>query len=150
MTTKKGIILARLASEQRIHEVDVMEFVFKKLNVDVSGRIPAPGTLEGGDFFPMGADLCMIGTGLRTNQAAVDYMLKNDLFGTRRVAVVRDDFERCQDRLHLDTVFNIISPTCCVAFEPMLGKDSDRRRDVDEYVLNEETKEYEKVRIQNH
>eukprot|EP00188_Purpureofilum_apyrenoidigerum_P001276 Plantae.Rhodophyta-Purpureofilum_apyrenoidigerum.ctg16859.p1 GENE.Plantae.Rhodophyta-Purpureofilum_apyrenoidigerum.ctg16859~~Plantae.Rhodophyta-Purpureofilum_apyrenoidigerum.ctg16859.p1 ORF type:complete len:437 (-),score=92.87 Plantae.Rhodophyta-Purpureofilum_apyrenoidigerum.ctg16859:255-1502(-) len=137
VTTNKGIVMARLASEQRMHEVDVMQFCFEKLGVPVIGRIPSPGTLEGGDFFPVGDDLCMVGTGLRTNQAAVDYMLENDLFGTRRVAVVRDEFDRCQDRLHLDTVFNILSPTCCIALEDMLGQGSDKKRLVDEYIADD-------------
>ena len=31
----------------------------------IIGEIPAPGFLEGGDFFPMGQDLAMVGIGLR-------------------------------------------------------------------------------------
>lgn len=42
--------------------VEVMEI----LQARVLGRIAAPATLEGGDFF-MAGDTCFIGTGLRTN-----------------------------------------------------------------------------------
>lgn len=31
----------------------------------IVGEIEAPGFLEGGDFFPMGQDLAMVGIGLR-------------------------------------------------------------------------------------
>lgn len=42
-------------------EVNIMEFCFEKLNVPIIGRVKAPGTLEGGDFFPAGKDLCLVG-----------------------------------------------------------------------------------------
>jgi hypothetical protein len=68
-------------------------------------------------------------------------MLRHKLFGTKRVAVVRDIFDRRQDRMHLvrtcteefkinlrqDTIFNIASDSCVVALETVLGKDSLRR-----------------------
>jgi arginine deiminase len=31
----------------------------------IIGEIEAPGYLEGGDFFPMGRDLALVGVGLR-------------------------------------------------------------------------------------
>lgn len=59
----------------------------------------APGYLEGGDFFPAGKDLCFIGVGLRSNAEAVEQLLREDLFGTTRVAVVRDELECSQCRM---------------------------------------------------
>eukprot|EP00172_Hildenbrandia_rubra_P001891 Plantae.Rhodophyta-Hildenbrandia_rubra.ctg2512.p1 GENE.Plantae.Rhodophyta-Hildenbrandia_rubra.ctg2512~~Plantae.Rhodophyta-Hildenbrandia_rubra.ctg2512.p1 ORF type:complete len:407 (+),score=91.77 Plantae.Rhodophyta-Hildenbrandia_rubra.ctg2512:301-1521(+) len=134
VTTAKGIVMARLSSPQRQREVDVMEFVFKKLGLDVVDRIPEPGHLEGGDFFPAGKDLCFIGVGARTDTAAVQYMLKKNLFGTRRVAVVYDRLEKEQTRMHLDTVFNILSDKCVLMLKDMMGQDSKTKRVVDEYV----------------
>eukprot|EP00871_Galdieria_phlegrea_P001982 jgi/Galph1/2785/GphlegSOOS_G1439.1 len=134
VTTKNGIILGRPSSKQRGHEVNVMEFCFRKLGFQIVDRIPPPGHLEGGDFFPAGEDLCFIGVGLRTDFHAVEYMLKNDLFGTEKVAVVRDEFDRNQDRMHLDCVFNILSRDCVLLFEDMMGKNSPILRVVDEYV----------------
>lgn len=40
-----------------------MKFCFDKLGVPIIGQIPNPGKLEGGDFFPVGKDLCMVGVG---------------------------------------------------------------------------------------
>lgn len=39
--------------------------------------------------------------GLDTDEAAVRYLLQNHCFGTRRVAVVRDIFDRHVSRKHL-------------------------------------------------
>ncbi len=96
IVTRVGIIMGRLNSLQRSHEVEVMKFCWDKLGYTVVGEIPDPFTLEGGDFLPAGPDMCFIGTGLRTCEGAIKYMLEKDLFGTRRVAVVRDIFDRDQ------------------------------------------------------
>ena len=66
--------------------------------VHIEGEVVAPGYLEGGDFCPASADLCFVGVGLRSNMEAVSQLMDQDLFGCRRVAVVRDDFEQNQVR----------------------------------------------------
>jgi arginine deiminase len=54
--------------------------------------------------------------------------MSRDLLGARRLAVVRDDFEQHQDRMHLDCVFSILSDTCCIMLEEMMGPESPTRR----------------------
>ena len=54
VTTRKGIVMARLSSIQRRDEVELMKFCFHKLGLKVVGEIPDEGRLEGGDFFPAG------------------------------------------------------------------------------------------------
>ncbi len=44
-------------------------------------------------------DLAMIGVGLRSNYEACQQLMERDWLGTRRLAVVRDDFEQHQVRL---------------------------------------------------
>ncbi len=44
----------------------------------------------------MGPDLAMAGIGLRSNLAACRQLMDEDLLGTRRFAVVRDDFDQHQ------------------------------------------------------
>jgi arginine deiminase len=114
-----------------------MKFCWERLGYQVIGEIPEPFTLEGGDFIPAGRDLCFIGTGLRTDDGAVKYMLEKDMFGTRRVAVVRDIFDRDQDRMHLDCVFNILAYDCCVVLETIMGETSLQRRLVTEYTRSQ-------------
>lgn len=136
ITTRKGIVMARLGSPQREREVDIMQFCFKKLGLNIIGRIPPPGHLEGGDFFPAGDKLSFIGIGPRSNQTAVEYLLKEDFIGTETVAVVKDELEKRQERMHLDTVFNVLSENCCLVLEEMVGENSPTRRVVDEYVYS--------------
>ena len=87
--------------------------------------------LEGGDFFPAGTDLALLGIGLRTNYAAAKQLMEKDLLGTTRFAVVRDELDQNQDRMHLDCVFSILSDDCCLMLETIMGKDSKQKRLVD-------------------
>ena len=62
----------------------------------VVGVIEPPGYLEGGDFFPAGRDLALVGIGLRSNFEACHQLMERDMLGTRRLAVVKDQFEQHQ------------------------------------------------------
>ena len=91
ITTRKGIVLGSLRSAQRQLEVELMKFCFEKLGLAVIGAVEAPGFLEGGDFFPCGDDLALLGIGLRSNYEAAHQLMQRDLLGTTRFAVVRVD-----------------------------------------------------------
>lgn len=47
-----------------------------------------------------------------------------------------------QDRMHLDCVFSIVSDTCCIMHEGIMGASSPMRRLVDEYVRDPATGKY--------
>jgi arginine deiminase len=96
ITTRLGVVLTRPQTEMRLREIKVIRFCLQKLGVPIIGEVPAPGTLEGGDFFPAGDDLCIVGVGLRSNTAAVRSLLRGGQFGTRRVAVAKDYFDQSQ------------------------------------------------------
>jgi arginine deiminase len=132
VTTAKGVVICRLRSAQRQREVEVLEFCLRKLGVNVVGRV-AEGYLEGGDFFPCGREMCFVGVGPRSDAGSVHWMMKNDLFGTERVVVVRDEIDKHQDRMHLDCVFSIVGRRCCVLFDGIVQKDPSLRRTVDMY-----------------
>lgn len=110
-----------------------------RAGLGIAGRIEnnesAPETeqafLEGGDFFPAGEDLALLGIGLRTNYNAARQLMDKDLLGTRRFAVVRDELDQSQDRMHLDCVFSILSDTCCLMLDTIMGAESGQRRLVD-------------------
>lgn len=137
ITTAKGIIMGNPTSPIRRAEVRVMKFCFEKLGFPVVGEISSPGTLEGGDFYPWNEDLCLIGTGPRTNMQSIKHMLNEKLFGTRRVGVVKDYFDQDQQRMHLDTIMNILGPNIVMMEETLIGSNSIKRRLVDEYVLDD-------------
>lgn len=85
----------------------------------VLGEISDGGYLEGGDFFPAGQDLCFIGVGLRSNLDACMELMKNDWLGTRRVAIVKDDFDQNQVTcctLLTQNSFNIIWNCCYTVY----------------------------------
>jgi len=142
ITTARGVVMASLRSPQRQHEIKIMKFCFQKLGIKVLGQVERPGYLEGGDFFPAGKDLCFVGVGLRSNELAVKQLMANDFLGTRRVAIVKDPFDKSQDRMHLDCVFSILSDDCVLMLEDMVGPDSPTRRLVDEYARDEATGKY--------
>lgn len=134
VTTCKGLVMGRLRSEQRQREVQLMKFCFNKLGLPVVGEIVAPGYLEGGDFFPMGKTLALVGIGLRSNFEACQQLMDQDLLGADRLGVVRDDFDKHQDRMHLDCVFSVLGDNVCIMLETIMGENSPTRRLVDEYV----------------
>ncbi len=137
ITGARGIVMGRLRSPQRGLEVALMRFCLEKLGLPIAGEIAAPGYLEGGDFVPAGPGLALLGVGLRSNVEAAEQLMARDLLGTRRLAVVRDDFEQHQDRMHLDCVFSILSDTCCLMLDEMMGPEAPTRRLVDEYVADD-------------
>eukprot|EP00879_Flechtneria_rotunda_P005256 GHRR01005541.1.p1 GENE.GHRR01005541.1~~GHRR01005541.1.p1 ORF type:complete len:392 (+),score=108.32 GHRR01005541.1:604-1779(+) len=146
ITTCKGIVMGRLRSQQRQREVDLMRYCFRKLGLPIAGDIVEPGYLEGGDFFPLGQDLALVGVGLRSNVEACQQLMDKDLLGTRRLGVVRDDFDRDQDRMHLDCVFSVLGEDCCIMLETIMGEDSSKRRLVDEYIRDKTSGKYKLAR----
>jgi N-dimethylarginine dimethylaminohydrolase len=132
VTTARGVVLTRLRSLQRQFEVELLAFCFEKLGMPVVGAIKAPGFLEGGDFF-MAGRVAFVGVGMRSNAEAAQQLMDGDLLGTRYVALVRDDYERDQARMHLDCMFNIVGDDVCLLAEDVIGEASPVRRTVDEY-----------------
>jgi arginine deiminase len=129
--TRNGVIL--VGNEEKSHRINLLRFVLEKLGMKVLKSIPDPLRMSGGDFILGGDDLAFVGVGLATDEAAARFLMQKDLVGTRRVAVVRDLFDRNVKRKHLDTVFKIISNNCVVVLESLLGEDNLHRRLVDEY-----------------
>lgn len=117
ITTKKGVVIGRAISQQRAVEHKVMEQVYKNLNANVVGHCPEGCFLEGGDFFVAKPDLAMLGVGLRTNIESANYLMENNLLGTERFAVVFDETDLDQQRMHLDTYFNIVSEKYVVVLD---------------------------------
>ena len=86
-----------------------MKQVFKNIGADIIGELGEEGYLEGGDFFVAREDLSMLGVGLRTDMNGAKYLMKNDLLGTRYMGICLDENDLDQQRMHLDTYFNILN-----------------------------------------
>ena len=112
ITTARGVVVGRMNSEQRAVETLIMGFVLRKLGIEPIYEVTGEGRLEGGDFLPAG-DTAFIGQGLRTNAEGVRQLLEHQVFGVPRVVVVKEPWHN-QDQMHLDTYFNILSPSSAV------------------------------------
>lgn len=54
-------------------------------------------------------DLALCGIGMRSNMEACQYLMDNDLLGTDRFGAVVDRTDLSQQRMHLDTYFNMVN-----------------------------------------
>ena len=108
ITTQKGVVIGRSRTSQRKYEHIIMKQVFKNLKVDIIGEVKE-GYLEGGDFFVARENLSMLGFGFRSDIIGANYLMEKDLLGTRYMALCYDEHDKDQQRMHLDTYFNILN-----------------------------------------
>ena len=113
ITTKKGVVIGRTRSSQRSGEHIIMKQVFENLNSNIIGIVSKEydenAFLEGGDFFVVKNDYSLLGVGLRTSMKGAAYLMEKNLLGTRYMGIIYDDQDKDQQRMHLDTYFNILS-----------------------------------------
>ena len=97
-----------------------MKQVFENLGADIIGEVfgnEKEGFLEGGDFFVARENLGMLGVGLRTDIIGANYLLEKDLVGTRYMAICLDENDIDQQRMHLDTYFNILNDNNAIVID---------------------------------
>jgi arginine deiminase len=90
-------------------ENSIMRKVFDNIGVDIIGEVPNGALLEGGDFMILKPNLALLGLGMRTNIEGAVYLMENDLIGFDKLALVIDENDFSQERMHLDTFFNVLS-----------------------------------------
>ena len=146
ITTKKGVVIGSSRTSQRRYEHIIMKQVFKNIGADIIGELGEEGYLEGGDFFVAREDLSMLGVGLRTDMNGAKYLMKNDLLGTRYMAICLDENDLDQQRMHLDTYFNILNNDNALVIDfDEVGKKENKKNNIDRKVYlydnNKDTKE---------
>ncbi len=117
ITTQKGIVIGRSESILRDSEKIVIKQVLKNINASIIGEIPENCYLEGGDFFTIRSDMAMLGIGLRSNFETAYYLMKNDLIGCDRLVLCIDTDDLDQERMHLDTFFNLLTERCVLIID---------------------------------
>lgn len=132
--TAKGVIIGRFGAHQRESENDLMKMVWPQIGVTPIATIEPPGTLEGGDFIPLSEDCMLLGTGIRTNWSAAQQLMEKDLLGCRRFVVVDDTVDCDQQRMHLDTIFNVASENLCICLDKIAQDDPSYVRIAHEFV----------------
>jgi len=115
--TQKGVVIGKFNAKVREIEQKIMRQVFINLGVNIVGEVPNGCLLEGGDFMILNPSLAVLGLGMRTNFEAAVYLMENDLLGCERLALVIDQNDFAQERMHLDTFFNILNEKTVVLLD---------------------------------
>jgi dimethylargininase len=118
LVTGEGAIVLRPGKPPRLGEETALEKWFVDHGVPVSGRIEAPGTVEGGDTFWLAPDVFCVGRSLRTNRSGADQLIalvagETHIFD---VPYARGPGE-C---LHLLSVISPVTEAAGVVFLPLL------------------------------
>ncbi|NGX63573.1 MAG: Arginine deiminase [Candidatus Anoxychlamydiales bacterium] len=125
--TDSGIVLCRLAKPARRRETIVTKFFWENvLGLSLLHEIEEPGTIEGGEFIPMGK-FALVGQGDRTNRDAIEQLLSLD-FEFEELAVVHQPLHPLVSsdkpdpmiNMHLDTYFNVASSKVVVGCEMLI------------------------------
>ena len=69
-----GAVVLRAGKPLRAGEADLHAAFYEAEDVQIFGRIKAPGTFEGGDSFWLDNTTLAVGRGFRTNQSGIDQM----------------------------------------------------------------------------
>ena len=133
IATAKGVVIGRFGANQRLPENKLMSLVWPQLGINPIGQIEEPGTIEGGDFIPLSKNCMMLGVGLRTNMNAAQQLMNKDLLGSKRFIIVEDLFDKDQQRMHLDTFFNVANENLCVCVDAIAKDESKYLRIVHEF-----------------
>ena len=129
ITTQKGVVIGRSRTSQRKYEHIIMKQVFKNLKVDIIGEVKE-GYIEGGDFFVARENLSMLGFGFRSDIVGANYLMEKDLLGTRYMALCYDENDKDQQRMHLDTYFNILNDNNALVIDfDEVGKHENKKID---------------------
>jgi arginine deiminase len=128
IVTREGLMISRFSTPHRQTETNVMKFVWDQLGVQTIDRLKFPCALEGGDFFPLGKDVALLGVGLRTNMDAAHALLRSDAIRAQKVVVVEDIRDLNQKRTHLDTFFSPIDEKVCMCLGEVADDDERYRR----------------------
>ncbi len=125
--TDNGIVLCNLSKPSRKRETLVTKFFWEHvMGLSLLYEVQDPGTVEGGEFIPMGK-FALIGMGDRTNRNAIDQILGLDL-EIEELGVVHQPLHPlvpCDKpdpmiNMHLDTYFNVASSNVVVGCETLL------------------------------
>ena len=147
ITTAKGVVIGRMKSSQRKGELKIMEQVFKNLNISVNiltEKYDKNAYLEGGDYFAINKELSLLGVGLRTTIKGAEFLMENDLLGTRYFGIVYDNGDMSIQRSHLDTFFNILNDKLVILLDlnDEQGLHSDKKIERKVYLFDNKAKEF--------
>lgn len=145
--TNSGVILSGSFSESSTyaHRKALYTFLFLNiLSLPIALELPERFRVSARDIITISSELTLVGSSYWTNEDAIRSMLSAKIFGSKRVAVVRDLFDRhLKQRPFLDSVvFALEGHTTIAILDIILGVNNPKRRLVQEYVLDSATGSY--------
>ncbi|MDD1675582.1 MAG: arginine deiminase family protein [Methanomicrobiales archaeon] len=128
VVTDRGLCLSGMAKPQRKREIVLTRLLWDFLKVPLVYETRDPGTLEGGDFIPLG-DFALVGMGDRSNRAGVDQLLSSGV-DFDEIGVVHQpthplipgDAYDPMINMHLDTYFNVASGGLAIGSELLMKR----------------------------
>lgn len=117
ITTDKGVVMCRMQSQVRSYETVILKEIWKHLGANLMEV--SHGIIEGGDFIPLG-ETAFLGIGLRTDIEAAMQLMENNFIGYSRFVLVVDEADLSHQRMHLDTIFNIVSEKVGVLLDTVI------------------------------
>ncbi len=129
-----SVLIGRMASQVRYGESRIMEAIFTystRVHAPIFNPAHAPNSaeihIEGGDVHIVRDDILMVGCGQRTTPQGVDFiaqqLLRRGLSKPLHI-LVQEAPMTPESFIHLDMIFTLLGPSRCMAFEPIIMKDS--------------------------
>ena len=137
MTLWDEILIGKMASKVRERETFIMEAIFKHhpaLGVKTNNPTEFTGkeksfpkaTIEGGDLLIASNDVLVIGTGSRTSNQGIDYLL--DVIKAKKTklkhVIVQELPDSPESFIHLDMTFTFLDKDKCMVYEPLILKNN--------------------------
>lgn len=121
IVTDKGIVMAKMQSQVRQGEVFLMKKFWKEYLRVKDVHSIKEGKLEGGDWIPLG-NIAFLGIGLRTCFSAAHQLMREKLISYPTFILVIDEDDQSQQRMHLDTIFNIVNNNTAVLLDSVINR----------------------------
>ena len=123
------------------HRNALYKFLFKEvLSLPIALELPERFRVSARDVISLSNELTLIGSSYWTNEDAIRSMLQANVFGSKKVAVVRDLFDRhLKLRPFLDSIlFALDSSSTIAVLDTVLGTTNTKRRLVQEYTYSDD------------
>ena len=121
IVTNFGMILCRMGKERRIYEPKVQEATYQKNNIQILGKIEAPGALEGGDVAWLDESTLAVGHSYRTNEEGIQQLKKLlSPFSIKVLVVELPHYKGPSDVFHLMSIFSPVDKDLAVVYSTLL------------------------------
>jgi N-dimethylarginine dimethylaminohydrolase len=118
LVTPRGLIILRLAKEERMAEAELMAHSAHKMGLPVVGRIVDPGFVEGGDCLWLDEKTLAVGETYRSNRSGI-MQLRFLLPGIRILAIPMAHYKGPAECLHLQSVVSFVDAKSAVVHLPL-------------------------------